>query len=318
MNYIFANYLFLITIFIAGCGSHVEPENDAYKKLTQEEKDYIERFNVVAKDIRDFPPKGKNIEKYFHIFKNVSKLEDAKIIFFGEDHTNASNQLWSAGAINKLIKSGDVVLFEGAQAGTQRDIPEEITTGIFAAREYEKLKSHKTYKPTANSKIQIKYLSLFYKTRSFLAINELNLEKGKGFYWDLIEGDDLHPDSAKRNEEMVQTIKNNLIGDGRVFVIAGARHLPHYEFASTMKFEEELDAKFPLSPSMPAFLASPGAKRDEINLAYYNYWGTLPNTRYGKTRVIFEFLKDKDFVVLIPKNLPNFKSLESFFPKNVL
>lgn len=323
MRYIFLSFVFGPVLFLCGCGPSGEADltntntNDQIKNLTQEEKDYVERFNVVAKDIRDFPPKGKDIEQYFYVFKSVAKLEDAKIIFFGEIHTNAANRLWTAGTLNSLIKSGDAVLFEGYQAGSPTDIPEQITTSIFAAREYEKLKAHKIYKPTAISKIQNKYFSLFQKTKPFLALDQLNLEKGRGFFWDLFQGDNLHPNSARRNEEMVQTIRNKQTGTNRVFVIAGALHLPHYEFAYAIKSEEELDLKFPLVAGMPAFLAKPGAKKDQINLAFFDHWGSLPKARWGTTRSIFEFLKDKDFAILIPKNLPEVKSLEPYFPKNV-
>jgi hypothetical protein len=64
------------------------------------------------------------------------------------------------------------------------------------------------------------------------------------------------------------------------------------------------------------FLSSPGAKRDEINMAYYDFWGNLPNSMWARTKVIFEFLKDQDFAVVLPKNLPGLKSQEKFLPNN--
>lgn len=156
-NYLlYFSMLLLSLVFSCGDEGNTGPNpqgRDKYEQLSQEEKDYVERFNVTAKDIRDFPPKGKDIESYFYVFKSVAKLEDAKIFLFGETHTHALNQLWSAGVINRLIKARDVVLFEGAQAGTKVDnVAEHLATGIFAAREYEKLKAHKTYKQTNRHK----------------------------------------------------------------------------------------------------------------------------------------------------------------------
>ena len=109
---------------------------------------------------------------------------------------------------------------------------------------------------------------------------------------------------------MVQTTKDSLKADVRVFVIAGALHTPHYEFASIIEFER----KFP--PLFAAFLAHPGAKENEINDAFYGYFDFIAGDRRSTTKSIFDFLKDKDFAVLIPKNLPQAKALESYFPIN--
>lgn len=312
-------FTLLIVLQIASCGTETQEtieKPNPFDQLSEEEKDYVERFNVIAKDIRDYPPRDKNIEEYFHIFKSVSALEDAKIFFLGERHTHTGNRLWSAAFINRMIKKGDVVLFEGWKAGTPVDsVVINLTTHIFAAREYEKLQSHRVYRPGVISKIERQYSALFFKTKPFLALDVLNLQKGKGFYWDLMQNKKCHPDGAQRNAEMVQTIKNNLSGKGRIFVIAGALHLPHYEFAYSIKREEALDVEFPARPRMPPFLATPGAKKDEINMVYYDYWSKMPNP-WGDTKVIFEFLKDQDFAVLIPKNIPEVDSLVRFFPKN--
>lgn len=295
-------------------GPRAQPVPDKLKRfdaLTQVEKDYVERFNVTTKDIRDFPPKGKDIEKYFHVFKSVDKLEDAKIFFFGEEHTHALNRIWSAGVINRLIRSGDVVLFEGGKARTKVDsVAELLTTQIFAAREYEKLKSHKTYKPTAISKIRLKYLNLFYATKEFLALDQLNLDRSKGYFWDLIQGDDLHPDDSKRNESMVQTADSDLVDENaRAFIIAGALHIPHYEFARIIYYEI-------LSGRIANFTAAPGANLKQINDAFYNYFDGRPNRSKADTKSIFEFIKDKDFAILIPKNLTSAQDRSAYLPMN--
>lgn len=301
-------YISMLPIFLFSLGCDLSKE-DRYKLLSQQEKDYIERFNITVKDIRDFPPEGKNIEKYFYVFKSVANIEDAKIILFGEEHTNANNKLWTAGLINKLMTANDVALFEGDQAGTRVfHLSEHFTTKIFATREYEKVKAHKQYVPLAISKMKNKFFELFFKTKDFLVLDILNLGQGKGFYWDLVDGEELHSDCAKRNETMVQTIKDNLKGDARVFVIAGALHMPHYEFAQLIHDEKEISFGFDM------FKNYPGTKEDEINDAFYNYF--LTNRTSAKTRSIFEFLKDKDFAVLIPKNLPGVRMVSFHFPKN--
>lgn len=299
-----------LILLVSACGPHEGSSSRPSRQLSEQEKDYIERFNVTAKDIRDFPPQGKNIENYFYIFKSVDKLEDAKILLFGETHTHAFNQVWSAGVINRLIKNGDVVLFEGDQAGTKVDnVTEHLTTGIFAAREYEKLKAHKTYKPTAISKIQNKYWNLFFSTKDFLVMNILNFNKGQGFFWDLKQGTSLHPDAKKRNETMVQTIKDNLKGSNRVFVIAGALHLPHHEFAHVIDYTNRFGG-------LVTFLAYPGAKVNELNDAFYSYFDGSAGKSNSDTKSVFDYLKGQDFAVLIPKNLPKAQALEIFYPKN--
>lgn len=289
-------------LWISSCG---ESENVS-------QQDYIERFNATVKEIRDFPPKGKDLEKYFYIIKNVPKLEDAEIFFFPETHNHALNQLWSAGALNRLVRSGDVVLFEGGHAGTPVDVEEQISTGIFAAREYEKLKSHKPYKPIGISKISNKYYNLFNSTRNDLALDELNLKGVRGYFWDLFKGKNLDPDLSKRNESMVATIDKKLTGDARVFIIAGALHVPHYEFAHIMNFNK----KYPIS--LARFTSTPGANVDKINDVFYEFFNGINDTLKTDTKSIFNYLKNKKFAILIPRNLPGFKELEAHFPKNAI
>jgi hypothetical protein len=297
-------------------GADQDPLVKQYSRLSQKEKDNIERFNVIANDIRDYPPLGKNIEDYFKIIKNVQNLEDAKIIFIGEDHTDSPSQIWSASLINRMIRKGDIVLFEGLQSGTPvDDVALQIISDIVGTREYEKRKSHRIYKPTSSGGMRLKCLLYADKIKEFLVHNKLNLKQGKGFFWDL-ERDELAHNEIERNEEMVKTIRRYISSNGRVFVIAGALHLPHYEFAKNMKFEDEWHARTRSPTSLDRFLSSPGAKRDEINMAYYDFWASEPNNIGTRTRVIFEFLKDQDFAVVLPKNLPGLRAVEKFLPKN--
>lgn len=305
--------LALLVFGLTGCGDGTDTalpsDRQEFEKLSHAEKDYVERFNVAAKDIRDFPPKGKDIEKYFHIIKSVTNIDDAKILLFAETHDHAGNQLWSAGVINRMVKPKDVVLFEGAPAGTPvGDVSERISTRVFVAREYEKLKVHKTYKATAHSKIESAYLSLFLKTKKFLALNLLNFSQVKGYFWDLLDGTALHSDSAKRNAAMVDTIKNNLQTDNKVVVIAGALHFPHFQFAWALAEEHKAD------PGLIAYQLS-GAKIDELNEDFYDYFAGSPND--VTTRVVYDYLKDKDYAIFIPKNSPRFETLKPYFPKSL-
>jgi len=298
------------SLLFFGCGDKFDNQSEKeFKHLSKEEKDYIERFNAKVKEIRDFPPKIKNLQKYFHIIKSVSNLEDARVIFFPERHTHELNQLWSAGALDKLVKPGDAVLFEGASVNRKFDVEEQISTGIFAVREYEKLKSQKQYNPQAISKIQNKYANLFFKTINFLALNELNLKAIPGFGWDSAASKDL----SIRNQAMVFSITQKLKEYKRVFVFAGSLHIPHYEFADRIELAETLYAT-----QLTAFTTTPGANRNEINDVFYNFFEASPNVlTKPSTKSIFDFMKTNDFAILIPKNLPRFKELESYLPQNV-
>jgi hypothetical protein len=301
----------VILLSIIGCGLEREgypDQEQGYQNISQVQKDYIERFNVIAKDIRDFPKPGKDLEKYFYIWKSVANLDDATILIFGEHHAHSANRLWSAGVINQMVAPNDVILFEGAKGGLPVDnISEYLVTNIFAAREFEKFRldkltkkgKGKEYGPDSLSKILNKFWALFHKTKRYLALNIFKFNQGRGYFWDLIEGNKLHPDPIKRNEAMVNTIKDKLAIGARVFVIAGASHTPLYEFASAL--EDPLIEQ--------AFLRIPGAKADEINDTFYN---CFPD---AKTKVIFDFLKGRDFAVLIPRNLPGAQQRTNF-PKN--
>lgn len=293
----------VIILLFSGCGPKDTMSDEQrrwaeFNKLSQEEKDYIERFNILIKDIQEFPPPGKDLEKYFHVFKSVTNLQDAEIFLFTETHTQPASQIWTAGAINKLIKPNDAVLFEGALANTPAgNVAELITTDIFAVREYEKYKSHKKYKATSRSKIRKKYQDLFIKTKTYLALDTLRLNQAQGFFWDLPR-----QSTEKRNAAMVITIKDQLKGN-RVFVIAGALHIPHYEYA--YKMYEMKDDKDLLNK-----LVKYQAKIKEINQGFYDM-------TKGSTEIIFKYLKNQKFAVLIPRNLPQARDIAPFFPTSL-
>ncbi|USN51142.1 MAG: hypothetical protein H6731_01655 [Myxococcales bacterium] len=281
----------------------LDHKNTKFNQLSNEQKDYIERFNVILKDVRDFPPKGKDINKYFYIFKNVEKLENAKVFIFGEQHTNSANQIWSAGVINRLIKDGDAVLFEGLEPELKIDnITEFLSSLIFAARTYEKSKLDIKYKPTSISKIHNKYVKLFQSTKEFLALDALSLDKGSGFGWDLNLSDTNELAIKKRNENMVKSIKNKLKSHPRVFVRTGARHIPHYEFAEIMLQNKE-------NEELQTYLNTLGTNKHKFIDDFYSNYDF-------STKIIFEFLKEQDFAVLIPKNLPGIENLDPYFPKS--
>lgn len=276
-------------------------------KLSEDEIDFIENFNVIAKSVRDFPPEGKNIEKYFYIFKSVADIRTAKYLLFGEQHTNSAGQLWTAGTINELIERDDALLFEGNDAGIAvLELEEYILKNILAARLYELKKLPKKHKPDSILAIKNAFSTPFAKTKKFLALNMLRFSEVNAFFWDLRQGKKLHPDSAKRNETMVQCMKD-FSSKGKIIVIAGALHIPHYEFAAAIKSIT--------GTSLMADYLHSGAKTDILDDAHYRYF-TRINSEYGKTKSIFQFLKGKDFAIFIPKNLPRAEFLEAYFPSN--
>lgn len=288
----------LIMMLTSACG----PEDEKKLDAASADKDFVDRFNVVARDIRDFPKSKKSVEQYFNIWTTASTWKDAKVIMFGEQHDFAANQIWSAGALNKVIKEGDVVLFEGCQSGTAiGDITSAIVRRIFVAREFENIKLN--YKPDSGIKIWQKHYEKSYnKMRRHLETSQLNFQKAKGYCWDT-EGD-----YGQRNTAMVSTIKKFLTGQNRVFVIAGAFHTPHYAFADALSSEKR----------RTAFLAHPGALSHEINDAFYDYFQTSSGKKdkYASTRVIYDYLKNQDFAVMIPKNILNCSSDRVYCPNN--
>lgn len=288
----------LIMMLTSACG----PEDEKKLDAASADKDFVDRFNVVARDIRDFPKSKKSVEQYFNIWTTASTWKDAKVIMFGEKHNKAANQIWSAGALNKVIKEGDVVLFEGCQSGTAiGDITSAIVRRIFVAREFENIKLN--YKPDSGIKIwQKHYEKNYVKMRQYLETSQLNFQKAKGYCWDT-EGD-----YGQRNTVMVSTIKKFLTGQNRVFVIAGAFHIPHYAFARAISTEK----------LRVAFAAYPGALLHELNDAFFDYFQSLSGDEkeLASTRVIFDYVKTQDFAVMIPKNILDCSAEEVFCPKN--
>lgn len=305
-------YIFFVAISIltvTGC-IEIEPAHeDEFAQLSQNEKDYIERFNVIVKNIRDFHPiKNGVLENYFYIYKNVPDIRDAKYLLFGEWHTNSANQLWTAGVVNELITDGDMVLFEGNQGGAPvLEIDDYMLRHVFAAREYELRMLEANYQAKSLSKITKLFSSLHQKTKKFLAHNLLKLRRGKGAYWDLLEKGKLNKDDSLRNEMMVETMKYT--GSfKRTIVIAGAMHIPHFEFAMAINYINQY-------PMLKAAYLNYGASLIDINKAHYEYFGKVIS-EYGKTKSIFEFLQSVEFAVLIPKNLNYLDRIRDHLPTN--
>lgn len=332
--------VFFVALFIASfCGAmdnnYLNSEEIAklaavekakeFEALTAEEKDFVARMNNNIKNIRDFLPEGEEIEKYFYVFKSVTNIEDARIIMIGDYHSHAGTRLWRAGLINKLMKRGDVVLFEGFELGDY--IPEfslQMLSEICASQEYER----RGYKDE-------EYTSLLFREcvrsvndkicslRKFFDENILNLHNWPGpttcCGWDKLgTGGIDYADLIERNTSLVHAMKRfmghyepadeSIAPTHKVFVDLGNFHLPHYEFAYDMFCELAFNTKF-----LEEFLKKPDATTEEINNAYYDYFSKKER---GSTRIIFEFLKDKNFAVLIPKNSPC--DYFEFLPKNAL
>lgn len=288
----------LLVMIPSACG----PDEGRTQPNPSADKDFVDRFNVVAKDIRDFPKSKKTVEQYFNIWTTVSTWKDAKVIMFGEIHDTAANQIWSAGALNKIIREGDVILFEGGESGTPvKDVNFMIVVSIFLAREYENTKIH--YKPESLAKIWKKYQNLYERNHQSLQPHILNLNKAKGYFWDT------KGDLVARNTALVNTVKKFQTDQNRVFVIAGALHTPHYAFAHALHSEK----------IRAAFSAYPGALIHEINDAFFDYFQALSGDEkeYASTRVIFDYLNTQDFAVMIPKNIIDCSYKGTFCPKNV-
>lgn len=299
---------FFLIVGLCSCGleSDISDRDLRFLKLSPEERDYVERFNILIKDIRDTPKPGKDLEKYFHIYKSTSRLEDAKILIFAERHSHSVNQVWTAGLINRMIGPEDALLFEGNLAGKSvGDVAGLLGNNILSAREFEKTKLEDSYHARSLLKIwQKKFRSLYGKIIEFLPLDSLKLNRNKGFFWD-----DPDKDSATRNAAMVDTIKDARAKYNRVFVIAGALHVPHYDFAYGRAL---------MNAAMEtAFLAIPGARSFELNEAYYRYYTLNPQKDVGTTKVIFDYLKGQDFAVFIPKNFPDYAALKKYLPTNV-
>lgn len=278
--------------------------------LNQDDLWFIKQFNACAADIKNFKFNEENIGDYFYVFKNVNHITDAKFILVGESHTDAKSQLWNARLINSLISKRDIVLFEGDQVGTKiKNLGQYIIIDLLATRIFEvSTDRNRAYDSTIFDTIKRLIKPLFIKTKNHLNIKILTIDNAWGSYWDLLAGSFVHSDDQKRNDTMVLAMSHYESFD-HVFVLAGALHLPHYSFANTMK-----DLKN--SPmAIRHFLASyEGADINVLNDAFYHSLMTMPEFKAYKTKSIFNFLKDRKFAVLIPKNLPGIQELRPYFP----
>lgn len=279
----------------------------------QEDREFIERFNTIARDIRDLSKPYKDLDaflaKHFYIWKNVSRVEDAQVILFGETHTDSASQMVTAGAINRLIKPSDVVLLEGNQAKTEvKDLSLYLTANIFTAREFEKYKNTAgiEYKPTSLNAILEKHLDKIKNNLNHLSLNIFNFNKAKAYYWDLLNGGSDYNSMNKRNQSMVDTIKDMKDHTKHVMVIAGALHLPHYEYSKALYYNSYRSA----------YLAM-GGKLKELNDDFYKHFLSI-DKNFTTTKVIYDYLKTIHFAVLIPKSLINKKHCEQYCPDNAI
>lgn len=313
-------YLLLILLWLHIFSCAPDLDNPAHNQgdqqrdhLPQEDREFIERFNTIARDIRDLSKPYKDLDKllakHFYIWKNVSRVEDAQVIFFGETHTHSASQMVTAGAINRLIKPSDIVLLEGYQAKTEvKDLSLYLTANIFTAREFEKYKDTAgiEYKATSRDAILQKHLQKIKNNLPYLSLNIFNFTKAKAYFWDLLNGGSDYDSMNKRNQSMVDTIKDMKDNNKHVMVIAGALHLPHYEYTKALYYNSYRSS----------YLAS-GGKLKELNDDFYRYFLSIDKD-FTTTKVIYDYLKTVNFAVLIPKSLINKTHCDQYCPDNAI
>ncbi len=203
-----------------------------------------------------------NVENYaqaFSVAGSVRSFPEARIILFGESHTDEKGKLAIAVMLQNLVKPGDIVLFEGGQAGTVAHCASSNIVPIQAALHWRKI--WKDYDPNEFfTKSLLPLKQLWNQTDYFLRAEKLAITRAKCFFWDNLDahfepsptrypidqqGFIVIPDNdplVKRNLSMAQTIEKYYAQGKHVFVIAGFLHLPVIEEIYRLQQNPNVDA----------------------------------------------------------------------------
>jgi hypothetical protein len=254
----------------------------------------IDGMNAIITQVRNF--NSENLKTGF--FQNGDSLEDARVLFFGEEHTEIIGQIESLGALNFLAKPTDMLLLEGQDKKIEISIDCALFLifQLYVNWEWEKFGA---FYDVANVKrknewvIRNRFNDLLASTHRSYDLSDLNLSKLRCGFWDdaqairdtIKDNRVTHGTMERRNKSMTGAISTNLKDNaGRVIVSSGYRHMPITEYF-VAQAQNQNNSHFPKE------LAQFYRQVKEIRSSGQLYAAFKLDELSGSTLPIFEYFK---------------------------
>jgi len=245
----------------------------------------------VIADILD--PSFGPLRDNFAIFGSTQP-ENADVILLGEVHANQEIELLENQALNRLVRKGDVILYEGIPSGNIVSCHDEAVLNVYGARQWRK-KGRKYdvsdyddfiagfitqwFDNKFNDKKNIAFLGLSLINAECFGWDNLKSFKTVSAYWSLRE----------RNQSMLATIKQFRQQGKRVFVVGGQLHLPEVDYADWHRQK----ALFGLT-------GGPESKEDFFQASKDGPVKGI--TDHGSTVDLYEYLKTQNYSVMVTRS----------------
>lgn len=254
-------FAFTICILLNACApdGHEYICTDSYdqrRACTKKEMAMIDGIRAIIGQIRHFD--DGTINKNFE--QAGDDLNVARVLFFGEEHTDIVSQIETLGAINALAQKGDKLLLEGADRKTkiEYNCGYYLILVLYVNWQWEKLgQPYNVANVQAKTEWQkVEKLSRrFWDTRFSYDISDLAISRLSCGFWDdelaiketVAKNQVTAETLQKRNESMTEAIKSALdSGAERVIVNSGFRHMPYVDLFITRSINKEKKDKFPV------------------------------------------------------------------------
>jgi len=278
--------------------------SDHNSDYTAEQKQFITDINTLIAQVA-VPLSQSEIQTRFSAAGGP--LVSAKYIMFGEKHTDVPTLIDQARAIEALISPNDIILFESAPAGQDRDCDLNILD-IFVMQKWNA--TGKAYNPAEVSEFSVPYTHMFSKTKKELHLANLKVHSAKCQYWDNPDANKLSPDLkalSVRNATMIGFAAKVGVQYNHVFILAGILHLPSGDL-------DLFKSDYGSSPALTERYFKLNTEQvNALNLVDYyqvvqaatdSFFLNLASIRgHGSTQEIHDFLRNQDYIELIPVSL---------------
>lgn len=298
-------YSFIVLFpLVISCGvfSVDAPSNQAEQDV------FIAEMNAIIAEVAN-PLSSYELDHHF--FSNGHPFSQSKFVLFGENHVDYDTLMLQARAFQTYVKSDDLVLFEGNDAGKHVDCASYVFD-LYVVKKWNETK--RAYDVDEKAKFAASLSHLFAEARSNLDLYKLKLQDATCMFWDNLSAFDLEPKQLSlttRNSTMVDTMQASSYRNyGRIFVIAGKGHLP----SGDLDWFKAFFGKDLFSYLQLGF----GIESNELYNPHFElprYYEGLEQTfhpmgleirrkmSFGSTKAVYEFLQRHTYLEMIPKTL---------------
>jgi hypothetical protein len=243
------------------------------RACTKSEQAMVDGMHSIISQIRNFD--AENLSTAF--ISNGADLTRARLLIFGEKHTEIISQIETLAALNFLAREGDYLLLEGSdkQRKYVYDCALFLIFQIYVNWQWEtqgKRYTISAIKDKEGWRRRKKFNELLRNTHKSFHINDLNISKLMCGFWDdsrALADTFAHGITAdnfeRRNRSKVEAINKALVNAERLFVITGFLHMPMGDYIHNRILNRN-NPRFPNNFAGYYELLKEPKKRREFNL----------------------------------------------------